>query len=1300
MDDRPSQEKTSDAGSSDPNTPIATLLDAQRASWRRGERHLVETYLAQNPDLTRDAEAVLDLIGNEVILREEIGQKPALAEYQRRFPHLSADLEIHFAIDRAMQLDSAVAPTLIQGPTPTLSYVAGNEASAAMPRVAGYELLEVLGRGGMGVVYKARHLSLHRLVALKMMRAGAGAGADAEDLARFRCEAEAVARLQHPNIVQIFEVGGQEDQPYFSLEYVEGGTLAEKLNRAPLPSREGAVLIETLARAMHWAHQHDIVHRDLKPANVLLTPDGTPKIADFGLAKRLANDSPNQTQSGAILGTPNYMAPEQASGNSKAIGPAADVYALGAILYEILTGRPPFRADTPMATVMQVLSDEPSPPRSLSPDLPRDLETICLKCLQKEPAQRYASAEALADDLRRFLNDEPIRARPTSLLERSGRWIRRHPSATFAAGIAVFLMACAIASYGLWLQKWAVRIDYFANYVKRWGVMEGVGPVTADDARHRSLTYKFYSRGGMVEKVEAMNGSGSLTPALDIRAFIGNSVPGGPTAQEECVFEYGRDNDGKLIREIASDRNGSVVWTFLYTKPTTGYFVDEQGFPQARASSGAAYVELAFTPDGFEKEIHYLDRNGKPRPTKHNFYGERREFDPRGLRTRVTYLAAPTKPGAYQTVFSSSVLKHDTLGNLVDEAHFDANDKPMNSRDGVARTTVTYNAQGNWRETAHFGADGRPTLNVAQFFKATSRYDERGNLTEVAYFGPDHNPVLEAYHVAKVVLAHDKDGNLVEKAFFGVDGKPTLHKDGNHKVTTKYNARGDLSELAFLGLDGQPTLHREGKARIAWKYDDRRNVIEEAFFGVDGLPVPFNHSYAKATMKYDAQRRRTEMAYFGTDEKPALFEGYASYQWIYDENGNAIENLLFGVDGKPTLHKDGYMRYIAKYDDRGNRIEETLFGLDNQRVLNSRQHWSKMVCRFDDNSNKIEEKYFDVNDKPILSSNGVAKLTLKYDERRNMIEMASYGLNDESLEHFGIAKTIFKYDIRGNKVEEADFDRHHKPAMHVDGYSKWTAKYDDRQNMIEKCFLDQNDRPFLGPKRGAAKITMRYDERRNWIEAAYYGVNDEPFGANGIAKTTWKFDPRGSVKEEAHFDRHHKPGMNGEGFSRWTAEYDDHQNKVEQRFFGLNGKPIANQFDGAKMLMKYDASRNLIEQAFFGPDDLPRPGVAKMRFQYHPSSEKVAAFYFGPDDKPLPLFISVAVVFPGGQAQHVGLKVGDVLVSYDNEPVSSDVALIYRRRHEIGNTSRELRVLRDGAPMTFAISPGSLGVDLATQIRP
>jgi serine/threonine-protein kinase len=346
-------------------------------------------------------------------------------------------------------IDAQVGALLPEPGTPAVTLVTTPGPHAAgLPQVPGYVLEAELGRGGMGVVYKARHLRLNRTVALKMLLAGASAGP--QDLARFLREAEAEAGLQHPHIVQVHDVGEHEGRPYFTMELVEGGSLSARLRGTPQPARQAAALLATLAQAVQVAHQGGIVHRDLKPANILLTTDGTPKISDFGLAGRLEGGA-GLTQSGVPMGTPSYMAPEQARGDTQALGPAVDVYALGAILYELLTGRPPFRAETAARTLRQVMDQEPAPPSRLNAGVPRDLETICLKCLHKAPARRYASARELADDLGRFLAGTPIQARRVGVAERAAKWARRRPTGALLLA-ALALMVASAAGVGLWLR--------------------------------------------------------------------------------------------------------------------------------------------------------------------------------------------------------------------------------------------------------------------------------------------------------------------------------------------------------------------------------------------------------------------------------------------------------------------------------------------------------------------------------------------------------------------------------------------------------------------------------------------------------------------------------------------------------------------------------------------------------------------------------------------------------------------------------------------------------------------------------
>ncbi len=367
--------------------------------------------------------------------------------------------------ERTAAFEGAKIPTSQGDATLALdpdSQILGESGQSIPKQIKNYEILGVLGRGGMGVVYKARQRGLNRMAALKMILAAGHASGD--ELLRFQTEAEAVAKLAHPNIVQIFEVSESDGHPFFSLEYVDGGTLSGKLANNPLPARQAAELVEPLARAMFYAHQNGILHRDLKPGNILLTLQGTPKIADFGLAKRMDDDSSNNTGTGSILGTPAYMAPEQAEGKIRELGPGVDIYALGSVLYHSLTGRPPFLGETVLDTLQQVKNDDPLPPSRLQPKVPKDLETICLKCLQKEPRKRYETANELADDLQRFLKNEPIKARPVSLVERAVKWAKRRPQVAALLATLVFVIVGGfLGMFALWLRAEGLRTSAEAN---------------------------------------------------------------------------------------------------------------------------------------------------------------------------------------------------------------------------------------------------------------------------------------------------------------------------------------------------------------------------------------------------------------------------------------------------------------------------------------------------------------------------------------------------------------------------------------------------------------------------------------------------------------------------------------------------------------------------------------------------------------------------------------------------------------------------------------------------------------------
>ena len=436
--------------------PRATLSQAHRAdrtclrfedAWKAGGRPKFDDFLAefcpaQWTDLLREL-LILDLD-----YRRQLGEDPTLDGYRAEYPELDFDplAELFATASRSTPPNRTVASaqsTPAGLPTPDGTF-------PRIRRLGDYELLEEVARGGMGVVYKARQISLSRIVAVKMILAGnLATQADHE---RFHFEAEAAALLDHPNILPIFEVGEHDGQHYFSMGYVDGQSLAARLAEGPLPPKEAAELVATVAEAVEYAHRQGVIHRDIKPSNILIDGKGRPRVTDFGLAKRVgAPGTPGHgsdlTATGQVLGTPSYMPPEQAAGQINAVGPQADVYALVALLYSALTGRPPFQAATPLETLQQVLHGEPVALRQLNPGVPRDLETIVLKCLEKPLPRRYSAAQALAEDLQRYLAGRPILARPVGRWEYAWRWCRRQPVvAGLIAAVASTLVAGIVVS--------------------------------------------------------------------------------------------------------------------------------------------------------------------------------------------------------------------------------------------------------------------------------------------------------------------------------------------------------------------------------------------------------------------------------------------------------------------------------------------------------------------------------------------------------------------------------------------------------------------------------------------------------------------------------------------------------------------------------------------------------------------------------------------------------------------------------------------------------------------------------------
>ena len=523
--------------SSDHSARLEALIGEILGAMQSGRPVERDIWLAAHPDLAE-------------------GLRAFLADYDQ-FQNLAAPLR-DVADGAATVAHETAGYWIASGPSPVMSYESGD--AAASPAVGtsvqyfgDYERLRTLGEGGMGIVFEARQRSLDRIVALKMIRAGRFAGED--DLRRFRNEADAVAKLDHPHIVPVYEVGEHEGHNYFSMKRIDGTSLAANLSGYRDRPREAARVVAKVARAVHHAHQRGVLHRDLKPSNVLLDAQGEPHLTDFGLAKRLQdNGAAEATHTGAILGTPAYMAPEQAGGGRSEVTTATDVYGLGALLYALLTGQAPFRGESLAETLLQVREGAPDPIRKSNPKLPRDLETICMRCLEREPRRRYASADAVAGELERWLKGEPITARPVGALERGWMWCRRNPLvAGLTAAVAAVLILSTVISTKLALRASARARDERAHRVRAENAQDA-----ANKARDET---ELTSARALIEPLDARGDAEDLLAPLEVEALWELTGNGSEALRRRYLEEAIR---GKMTRapsfvhaaEAGLDRGG------------------------------------------------------------------------------------------------------------------------------------------------------------------------------------------------------------------------------------------------------------------------------------------------------------------------------------------------------------------------------------------------------------------------------------------------------------------------------------------------------------------------------------------------------------------------------------------------------------------------------------------------------------------------------------------------------------------------------------------------------------------------
>lgn len=759
----------------------------------------------------------------------------------------------------------------------------------AAGRVVGeYEIIGELGRGGMGVVYRARQSTLNRIVGLKMLTGHYGP----EELRRFLAEAETAAGLHHTNIVQIYEVGEFDGAPFYSMEYVESGSLADRLRNGPMEDREAVQLLISVSRALHFAHRNNVVHRDMKPANILLDPEGVPKVADFGIAKRLTANAA-LTLSGAIIGTPTYMAPEQAKGTSRDVGAPADVYSLGAILYETLAGRPPFLPDeSDTALTYRVITENPVSPAFYRPGVPRDLETICMKCLEKEPRDRYESAAAFAEDLRRYLDDESIVARPPTTAVRTVKWIRRNPW-RFVASTALIL-AIAWGAQRLW--RWEFyerpRVEYSGGVDFINGSLEPVGRLDAKELSRTPIYLRLTrsGRSGSIALAEILNSRGypavlrpvhNIDPIPAYMEGLMGAQPNSEKTPESTRVEF-LYSERKLAEVRARDRNGSVVWRMIYDREVAeaargmvgARYVNVQGF-NAASRSAATNLRIQRDAQGRDVKIAFFNSVGEPTPNGEGVYGYQAERNQAGRTTLLTNLDREGKPMANRAGLTALALTWDGNSRVTKVELRDGEGRPALSN-GVAASVIEYDAAGNAIRQTRLGADGKLARTTAGEW---------------------------ALHE----IARNERGEVVGRKYFKGegDGATTLFSEW----TIAYDEFGHPADIRTSGATNW---------RTAFRRDVNGNVVEETYLDAEGRVVPGEAGYAikKRVLEFGPQGSRWIETFFDASGAKSYAPGY--HRLITDFGPTGVLKQTMFEEFQPGKYRYYRDVSIPEYDAQGN----------------------------------------------------------------------------------------------------------------------------------------------------------------------------------------------------------------------------------------------------------------------------------------------------------------------------------------------------------------------------------------------
>ncbi len=1164
----------------------------------------------------------------------------------------------------------------------------GVAESRPEPKCIGdFELISVIGEGGMGRVYRAWQPSLGRQVALKRLNHST----DDKARARFTREIRALGRIDHPGLVKVYTSGADADEYFFAMELIEGTDLGrvcrrleqsstaseidrtkwqsavssaceqarsaerrirpddggddipvprERFHHAAVPGRTNqpyvaAVtdIVRQIAEAADVLHQAGIVHRDIKPANIMVTPSGDAVLTDLGLAQ-LADSADGQlTRTRQFVGTLRYASPEQVLAVGR-VDRRSDVYSLGATLWELLTLRPLFAAtdETPSPELMRLIQQkEPDSIRRFNPAVPQDLDAIVLKCLDKDPDRRYQTAAELADDLRRWQAGDPIRARRRTTAYLIAKSAARHRRALgVAAGVACLILLAAAVG---WLGYVRPSDTLYSNWTSIHRVPVGIGELSPDSAAHREFSARLTTRGwwGPVIEIATVNGSGR--PIQRIPPIIGDRFD---RSLQVARIRIEYDEHSRMAREIGLDEQGHIQWQAAYHYDpggrTVASFLDSQGYLHPLGDSMATYVTLRFNERGFVEEVYYTGAGGEPQPNADGSYGTRYVWDDSGLclsETSVDFSGRPIRNNEHVV----QVLYEHSSSLQIESVRFrDSEGSPVLHAGGYCGWKNEFDQYGNVVRTIYLDANDAPTRTNVGIAGFTAEYDDRGNLVMAANIDLDGVSLIEsADGYAGWRSEFDSQGRETRRLHFDAARNPAITADGTAGWESAFDEQGNEIERRFLDPDGRPTRHNDGNASWIARYDDQGRQIEWLTYDLDGSLFPRGEGVAGHRAERDQRGNITLLEYVGPDGAAVLHaDGEAAWSAEYNSRGHRTRETYLGLDGRPRLVRNGYAGWRAKLNSLGQQEEFSYRGVEDELVLDG-DGIAGWRAQFDARGNEIERTFFGLDGRPKLHKEGYAGWRKAYDDRGNRIEEEYFGLDGELVVAAGegVAWIKSEFDDRDREIRRMYYGANRKPALHHDGNFGLSMEYDERGRRTLFAYLDR-DGNLLRLTEGFAGYRSEYDERGLEIRRTYIDEQRRPSPhVDGNHGWEVEFDERGNRVRYALIDE--QGGLfvgPEEGVAGWRASYDQWNRRIEQTFFGDDGQPKPHAEGHTQLTHRYDARGYQVEWAYrdaAGNLQERSEGVAGWRNEFDERGNWLTMAYFDASGRPAENIFGVAL---------------------------------------------------------------------------